>query len=312
MKAVMYHYVRPDSPVMPRLRYLRLEDFRRQLDYFSNTIGFVSRDEFLASIEDGVIRSNGALLTFDDGLTDHFEYVLPELVTRGLFGLFYVPTGIYLTKRMLSVHRIHFLLGRYAATEVLSALQAILTEEMLSHAHVEEFQKFPYSNQTNHQAADAVKRVLNYYISYDWRDTVLSLLMTHFIGDKEPAYVDAYYMTPDHLRKMQNLGMIVGSHSKSHPVFSKLDEAAQREEIEGSFGFLDNVIGGHSIRTFCYPYGGFYSFNAMTERILTEVGCRFSFNVEPRDIVTADLTSRPQALPRFDCNQFAHGKAAHD
>ena len=32
-----------------------------------------------------------------------------------------------------------------------------------------------------------------------------------------------------------------------------------------------------------------------------------SFNVEARDINTDDLLSRPQSLPRFDCNQFPFG-----
>jgi hypothetical protein len=35
----------------------------------------------------------------------------------------------------------------------------------------------------------------------------------------------------------------------------------------------------------------------------------FAFNVEPRDISAGDLSRRPQALPRYDCNQFPHGDA---
>ena len=34
MKAVMYHYIRPGVKDLPYFRYLALDDFRRQLDYF--------------------------------------------------------------------------------------------------------------------------------------------------------------------------------------------------------------------------------------------------------------------------------------
>jgi hypothetical protein len=42
--------------------------------------------------------------------------------------------------------------------------------------------------------------------------------------------------------------------------------------------------------------------------LLKTNNCSFSFNVEPRDIDTKDLSDRQQALPRYDCNMFPHGQ----
>lgn len=103
--------------------------------------------------------------------------------------------------------------------------------------------------------------------------------------------------------------MMIGSHSVSHRIFSKLPVGEQREEIVRSLGFLEEVTSGLGVRTFCYPYGGFHTFTADTERLLEEAGCRFSFNVEARDIADTDLQARRQALPRYDCNLFLHGQA---
>ena len=58
------------------------------------------------------------LLTFDDGLSDHYQYVLPELRRRGLWGIFYIPAGPYQSGRMLDVHCIHLLIGRYGGEKV--------------------------------------------------------------------------------------------------------------------------------------------------------------------------------------------------
>lgn len=116
-------------------------------------------------------------------------------------------------------------------------------------------------------------------------------------------------MTPQMLRAVHERGIIIGSHSLSHRVLSNLSEAEQRREITASFEWLDEIVGGLSVRTFCYPFGGFHTFDETTERLLEEIGCRFAFNVEPRDINERDLRERPLALPRYDCNQFPYGQA---
>ncbi len=309
MKAIMYHYVRPDSGGMPYFRYLSLDDFRRQLDHLASTTGFVSKDDFLRSLETGTPQSDGVLLTFDDGLADHAEHVLPELSRRGLWGLFYVSTGHYSTGRMLDVHRVHVLIGRHGGADILRALDELVTGDMLTSKDVAEFRELTYRWQTNDEATLVVKRILNYFISYEWRPIVMDKLMARYFNGGESALVESHYMTPEQIRSLHRAGMAIGSHSVTHPVFSKLEEEEQRAEIADSFAFLESVTGKPEFRTYCHPYGGFHSFNDITERILTEHHNLCAFNVEPRDISTDDLSRRPQALPRYDCNQFPHGSA---
>ena len=91
----MYHYVRPDSSRLPFFRHLHIDDFRQQLDYFETNYELIDRERFLDSLNTGVAAPNGCVLTFDDGFKDHYQYVLPELTSRGLWGVFYVPTGMY-------------------------------------------------------------------------------------------------------------------------------------------------------------------------------------------------------------------------
>jgi peptidoglycan/xylan/chitin deacetylase (PgdA/CDA1 family) len=305
----MYHYVRPDSGGMPYFRYLSLDDFRRQLDHFAATSGFVAKEEFLRSVATGVPQSDGVILTFDDGLADHAEHVLPELAGRGLWALFYVPTGHYTTGRMLDVHRIHVLLGHHGGTKILGALKELVTQDMMKSEDVGTFREITYRWQSNDDATLAVKRVLNYFISYTWRPIVMDKLMARYFDDKERGLAAQYYMSLDQIRQMRRAGMVIGSHSETHPVFSKLEEPEQRAEIVNSFAFLEDATGGLEFKTYCHPYGGFHSFNDTTERILSEHRNLFAFNVEPRDISAGDLSHRPQALPRYDCNQFPHGDA---
>ena len=307
MKSIMYHYVRPDSAKLPFFRHLHVEDFRRQLEYLANEFDMIDRETFLRSIESGNVPPNACVLTFDDGFKDHFRFVLPEFQARGLWGLFYVPTGMYQSGELLNVHRIHLLIGGRGGKAIADELENLIDDGMLSDEHRDEFRNQTYRTQSNDEDTLYVKRCLNYFIGYEHRKQVLDELMEAFWED-EQQLVEDFYMNETELSAMQRTGMLLGSHTVTHPVMSKLDDDAQLREITDSFAFLDRVTGGLPVRTFCYPHGGFHTFTEATERLLTEAGCAFSFNVEARDITNVDVTRRPQALPRYDCNMFPHGK----
>lgn len=306
MKALMYHYVRQSDSRLPHFTYLHRRDFRRQLDHLAENGGFVSRDAFFESLHTGR-PVPGHVLTFDDGFSDHATEVVPELTSRGLWGLFFVPTGPYVTGRLLGVHRIHMLLGRLGGARALSLLESHLDEAMLQPEHVDLFRGRTYWNQVLDEHTQVFKNVLNYYVSYEHRGTLLETMMEAVFGDEAEA-VRSFYAAPEDLVAMARAGMVIGSHTDSHPVLSKLPRVEQEREIAVSFGWLADCL-GEPATTFCYPYGGFHSFTPETEEILAANGCVVAFNVESRDIEGRDLLHRPLALPRYDCNEFPHGRA---
>ncbi len=304
-KAIVYHYVRPGAPGWDDLKYLHLDNFRRQLDWLARNGGFLSREQFRDAIENGE-PADGAILTFDDGFADHYFHVFPELQSRGLWGLFFVPTGIYTNGRLLDVHRIHLIVARCGGTASLAAAKEVVTDDMLAHADSVEFNAATYARFNDNADTIAFKRMFNDFIANEHRQEALDRVVVR-LALRLPEARD-FYISPGHIKEMADAGMVIGSHTVNHPVMSKIDRHRQRQEIETSFGFLSNVVGA-PVESFCYPYGGFHSFTGETETLLSEAGCRYAFNVEPRDICADDLRSRPQALPRYDCNHFPFGKA---
>lgn len=306
MKGVMYHYVRPHTPGLPNLNYLHIENFRRQLDWIDANIGFVSRDEFERSLEDHRPRQ-GAVLSFDDSFSDHHDFVLPELRSRGLWGVFYVPTLPYRYGQMLDVHRVHMILGAHSGERAMVALSRHLTDEMM--VDRDRFGGKPYERQDNAAAVTAFKTAINYYVRPEDRSELLSLVMDDLF---EPGYereqLTSLYMTPEQIKALHAAGMIVGSHTVRHDVLSKLDAAEQRREIADSAADVSAMIGARVI-TFCYPHGKADTFTPRTEQILSDLGFSFSFCSIPDDIESAHLSARRQALPRHDCNAFPFGKA---
>lgn len=306
MKAIMYHYVRESDKSFPHFKYLHIEDFRAQLDYFSENFGFVSKEDFLRSLETGV-PTDGVVLTFDDGLVDHYNYVLPELLRRKIWGIFYVPSGPCVDKKLLGSHRIHALLGSFNGEIILRSVLKIVKDKMLTFADNKEFQNLSYEGLSDNETNTYIKRVLNYYIDEKHRDKVLDLLMEEFFKSEEVALLDRFYMHPSEIKELSEAGMIVGNHTVNHPVMSKLDYREQRKEICQAFDFLEKILGRIDIKTYCHPHGGSFSFNDHTVKILEKERYLFSFNVENRDIDKIDLKERRYELPRYDCNAFPYG-----
>ncbi|MDC0560154.1 polysaccharide deacetylase family protein [Flavobacteriaceae bacterium] len=308
MKAIMYHYVRYKDKKFPHLFRLDFDLFKKQLDYFEKKYGFISKEAFINSIRNKE-EEKGIILTFDDGLYCHYKNVFPELKKRGLWGIFYIPTFPFKENQILDVHRIHILISNCNAKDLYAYLQKIQIQKLFDKNKIDEYKRLTYINQDNDQYSLIIKRILNYFIRYDKRKSIIDQLFNKFI--KENFTIEDFYLSINNLKEMNAAGMIIGSHTENHLVMSKLSDSLQKYEIENSFNYIESKIGSLEIKTFCYPYGGFHTFNDKTQEILSNNGCEFSFNVEQRDITSNDLKHKVHALPRFDCNQFKYGSASN-
>ena len=309
MKAIMYHYVREYDEAHPAFTFLDFGKFQKQLDYFGERFGFVEKQEWFDFTHSGKMPKTPGkiLLTFDDAASCHYRNVFPELLKRNLWGLFYVSTLPYRSGKILDVHRIHLLCGALDGEILLNTALQLISEEMIPDSKRKAFTDKTYFNQKNYEGVTQFKRLLNYFISYKYRedviDEVASVLKYQF-GDAADFYIDL-----DSLSKMKQEGMIMGSHGDAHFVMSKLKPEEQLKDLQESFLFLEES-GLADVKTYCHPHGGFHSFNSDTIRILGDLKVLYSFNVESCDIEENDFTSSMQHLPRYGCHQFAHGRAS--
>jgi peptidoglycan/xylan/chitin deacetylase (PgdA/CDA1 family) len=301
----MYHYVRPERAALPHFRYLPLDGFRRQLDHFAATAHIASAAEFQHALHSEQPEAGAVVLTFDDGLSDHFDYVLPELLARGLWGIFFVSTLPYAEQRVLDVHKVHLALGRAGGSAVLRELEALIGPEMLEPEYVARLEAELYRGHVEDEATARVKRLLNYYLRLEHRARLCHEVFVRTGGD-EARDVAAHYASAEQLRAMRAQGLSIGAHSVSHRLLSQLNPAAQALEVHSSLASLEQIL-GEPVTSFCYPYGGPHSFNADTLQLLETARVEFAFSVEPRDIEAVDLRQRRLCLPRYDCNLFPHG-----
>ena len=304
----MYHYVREFNKNLPNFRFLHINDFKKQLDFFEKKYGFVSKDEWQKYIKGHGMRNGKGkiILTFDDAINDHYDYIFPELVNRGLWGIFYIPAQPYIYRKLLVIHKIHLLCGAFDGQKLLECLLKLLTDEMIPDSKKKEFRNDTYTKQKNYAGVSEFKRILNYFMLHNNRERVIDEIASQFnyLFD-----VNNYYISPGNLVKMKKGGMIIGAHSIDHPVMSKLSRNQQSIQINASFEYLEK-ISCITQKTYCHPYGGFHSFDENTIDLLSKANVAYSFNVESRDIEEEDIDKSKHFLPRFDCNEFSHGQTS--
>ena len=91
----MYHYVRnlPHTR-FPHIKGMMLDDFSRQVESFIKQFEMATLETTLAYLNGEYTPSRDmCLMTFDDGLREHFADVTPILAERGIQGLFFVITA---------------------------------------------------------------------------------------------------------------------------------------------------------------------------------------------------------------------------
>lgn len=304
MKIVMYHYVRKLDTAFPYLHFLHVDDFRRQLDFFQQDGRILTRDELEAALMAGdPLGEKDYLLTFDDGLRDHYEYVLPELRERGVTGIFLHCTGAMGRRRVLDVHAVHALLAVHGGQTMLRYCRALLDAEGVD-ADASGFRSPVYAMQQ--AGADTeFKRIMNYCLDADTRGRMLDTLVARYLDGFNIG--KDFYIGTEELRRMDEAGMIIGGHTLNHPLLSGLDADAQRGEISVNLKELEGML-GHSVQWFCFPYGGVVSYNKITLSILKECGVRYCLSVDDRDVSAKDIAA-PLELPRYDCMGFPYGKS---
>ncbi len=114
---------------------------------------------------------------------------------------------------------------------------------------IKEFDKEIYLQPSYGESEKQLRRMFNYYISYDHRDELLDKLMSKYFD--EDKLCKEVYLDIAEIREISESGSVIGSHTVNHKVLSRLSFAEQEYEINQSFRFLNSNVG---LKKFCFCY----------------------------------------------------------
>ena len=291
----MYHYIRNKNKFFPYYNVLGKKNYVKQIKKFSE-VGLISSYDELFS------NNNKYLATFDDGFKDHM-FAAEILKKHNGIGIFFIPTLPLVSNKILDVHKTHMIVGKIKGLDALNELEKYLNKnkiknyynqkEKIKHADA-------YKNQHDEVYKKKFKKIMNYYGDLKLKHQILDHLLKKFDINIKPK---DYYLNKKEIKYLSSLGMIIGSHSESHTLLSKLSYKKQFSEIRDSKIFLEKII-KKKVDTFCYPYGGKVSYNRNTLNILKKLKFKLAYSVDYRDISFKDIKNKPFELPRYDCNLF--------
>ncbi len=301
---VMYHYVRPLPDCrLPFFRAMTLERFRAQIEHLAAEWTFVSLDEYIDGLAGKAeLPDNCCVLTFDDGVRDHYEFVLPILLDLGIPAAFFVPTRAIAESYMLDVHMIQHLVARVPPDALAERLRRAVRGAAPDQADqfllpdIETADRIYHYEP--HPATRWTKHVMNFVLPELVRREVVVLMFREEFGSEE-GFGHRFYLAPGQIREMAACGMIIGSHGHEHVAMSDCTREQKRAELMVSRQLLEAWVGG-SVSTFCYPWGGSAHIDAESEDLLVEVGYRCGLTT--LDGVNEGEVS-PFYLRRRDCTR---------
>ena len=302
LHAVMYHYVRnlPDTKY-PRIKGMMLDEFRTQIAWFASRYEMATLDMALEFLQGNYKPANDlCILTFDDGLKEHYTDVAPILAEYKIQGLFGVITSAIEDHIVAPVHMNHFLTAELGfdayRAEFLSWLQDS-KPDALSSAQVDP-QVAQYSYPLDSQEAARFKFLFNFALDADIRDAAVKAVFDKHIGDEE-SFARELYMNWEEVREIQRGGMLVAGHTHWHRPLSTLTDVEMDVDLCVSRSLLDQNLDEQKLWPFSYPYGKKNSYSETAMRKLQQLGFTCAFNTESG----VNTTKTPVfELNRVDCN----------
>lgn len=228
-----YHAV--SDRELPHLKHLypirTVNQFKQDLDYMLEYFQPVKMSEYLSGHVPVDPNRPPMVLSFDDGLIQCYDDVMPILISKG------VPATFFLNNAFIDNMSMFF---RFKVSLLLEELRKITPEKkyraaQLLHCDVKEIRSRLLS-------VNYVEREITDQVADSWGFS-FSDYMT-----KEPIY-----LTSIHIKKMLNEGFEFGSHGIDHPLFALLKRKVTIDHIRSSVEGLRKKY-GLDHKYFAFPF----------------------------------------------------------
>ena len=254
--------------------------FDAQMKHVARHFRPVSATQVLASLDGGAaLPERAVLVSFDDGYRNNLTIAAPILARHG------IPAMVAITTDRIGDD------GLLWPTEVdLRVLRC--TEPEITAPDGSRVPVPPPGRGRELLAArirGACKR-----LGDDDRRAYVDGLRHGDLPETDDALVG--FLSWDEVRQLHSDGFTIASHTRSHPILSRTDEARLRDEVAESKRRIEAELSA-PCDCFVYPNGGAEDVSAATRTALEEAGYRAAF--------TLCGAPNPSPLPRLDIDRLS-------
>ncbi len=283
LRILTYHRVAPVDAqpyLSPVLLSATPEGFEEQMRHLAAHYTPVSMSDLLDYYQNGTrLPKRAVMVTFDDAYCDFAEHAFPIMQRHGIPATLFVPTAYPdQPERFFWWDRLYHALMETRAPALPTGAGILPLE-------------------TAEQRALAFK-VLRGYVktiphvtALEWLDEVYEQL-----GAPPPVH---YVLGWDALRQLHQQGVVMGAHTRTHPMIHRITLDEAREEAVGAYDDLRAALGDVP-PIFAYPSGGL---SDEVVQMLGEAGFALAFTTFKG--INTLKTADPLRLRRFNVGRLA-------
>jgi peptidoglycan/xylan/chitin deacetylase (PgdA/CDA1 family) len=244
LTVLLYHGVAPETNqgiYNYKRKHISPEAFKEHLGFIARHYTVLPLDESFRMLRERKLPRHALAITFDDGYKNFYTYALPLLKEFRMPATIFLASDFVLKKKPLWVDRLEYAIGQ----KKLSREERIAEDSRLR----AELKSLP--------SRECERRLMPIE-----REVGATL---YDFSDERAVYAP---LNESEIKEMQEIGITIGGHTKSHASLPHLSDAEAAEEIEGSKQALEEHFGQIS-ELFCYPYG---RWDLKTEQLVIEAG----------------------------------------
>ena len=281
IRSFMFHDIRnlenTNYPKRYNLKsFLNEDQFSYQIDKIRNRYKIISSLD-IKNIDIKNDNSDYAVLTFDDGLSDHYN-VYKYLKSLKLSGTFLVPRMPIIENKVMNTHKIQFILASSDEKTIKDEILSLFDnkDEIWKEYSVTKWENNWWSKEmifiTNFLRRYKDDKINNYQLT--------NYLFNKFVSKDEFDFSKSLYLNEENIEEMSNSGMIIGGHGNISENLLLIDD--YKSDINDSKKFISKYS---SEFIFSYPNGGY---NENIKKYMSDVDCQLSFTVNQFTITELD------------------------
>ena len=287
-----FHYIRKYNRSYPYFNFLHENNFKKII---------TSKIDKLIKIGDDIdtkYKKKKYIFSFDDGLKDHL-FASNILKKKNILGIFFINTVPIIEKKILNVHKLHLIFGRFKSEEIIKELYSIESIN-LENIKIPSSKRYQLENSLDKDHINKIK--LKVFLNQNKNFFLINKLFNFFFSKlTQKKILEKFYLSRDDIIDIDRKGMIIGGHSHSHKLLSSLSFKDQNKEIKKNINYLSKIL-KKKIDFFASPWGDKKSYNTNTIKILKK-NVKYHFTTLQNKVLENNYE-----IPRINCNKLKYGK----
>ncbi|AJW71781.1 hypothetical protein NADRNF5_2108 [Nitrosopumilus adriaticus] len=279
--SLCYHYIRTKNNQFPRILGNDIDEFIDHIKMLQKKYSIISANDVLNFYYNNQSFKNNKniLITFDDGLSDHFE-AAKILHENDIKAMFFVPTCILDEKLPANPMIIHYCIAEFGITNFLGTFYDIIEELKVSNNidfSINHFNEF----NNRWDKISQIKNMFKYKIQYSLSRKILIKIFQKLFLEKYPNGLDIIHLNENKIRDMIKMGHTIGTHTHTHLSIgaTKLNSNDFKKEVINPKKILEKRF-DLEIFSFSYPFGEKQDCLSSAELLKNTKEYKIAFTVE--------------------------------